>query len=421
MFVSLISMKNQSVIIIGAGGAGLIASWQAGIRGASVTVLERKNKPGIKLLISGGGKCNVTHDGPIGDLLQMFAVRQSRFLKHALHKFTNEEMTRLLEKSGVPTFTRENGRVFPSAGRASDVVDTLVTLAGQSGARFKFNERVKHIIVENGIVTGVNLENGVMSADRVIIATGGVSYPKTGTTGDGFEWARSAGHTIVRLTPALAPIPVAPTLPENWRGVALRNGLLSVVGRGKRLDSFAGDILFTHEGISGPAALEVSQTAARHSREGSVDLEFDFLPGEDDVALDLRFRGILQSDRSKQISTIMNGFLPNRMVDTLLDTIGVPPATRGHVLTAEQRKRIINLLKRWRIGRVGDVNIERGEVTAGGVSLDEVNPKTMESRLVRGLYFAGEVLDIDGPVGGYNLQAAFSTGFVAGESAGEPG
>ncbi len=409
--------RSDPIIVIGAGAAGLIAAWKAASIGAPVLLLERNSKPAIKILISGGGKCNVTHDGPMDEMGKAFPKREERFLKHAFHSFTNDDIRSMLLESGVPTFVRPDGRVFPGSLRASDVVRALVDRVRSSGGEIRLNARATGILSSDGTVAGVTVGGEEIPSRRVILTTGGVSYKKTGTTGDGISWGAGLTHTIIPLRPALAPLRVHPPLPVEWRGIAIRGGKLSLYGGGRQIDSWPGDILFTHEGISGPAALGLSRSAAVALEKGDVALYLDFFPGAEFTELDRDLNRLITEGRGKQIGSIVCAMLPDRMVPFLLGQIQVPPSTRGYVLKRDARRKIVGLLKAWKIGTIGGIDIDRGEVTAGGISLDEINPRTMESRNVRGLYVAGEVLDIAGPIGGYNLQAAFSTGFVAGESA----
>ena len=407
--------KEQSVVIIGAGGAGFIAALTASLNGASVVVLEKNKRPGIKIRISGGGKCNVTHEGTPDEILAAFSPYQRRFLKPALFRFPGEAIIQLLADEGVPTFARENGRVFPVSGRADDVVDALLRILKRRGVEVRTNAGVHGILSDASCVSGVAVDGASLAARAVLVATGGMSYRKTGTTGDGLAWARAVGHTIVPLMPALAPIGVAPPLPPSWRGIALRNGTLFIVEGTRHVKRCTGDLLFTHEGISGPAALDCSHAAAAC---GNASVVWDFLPGMDATEVDALLQKRIVKERGRIIQTLLFDLLPNRIVPDLLSMIGVPPETRGYVLSASQRKSIVRMLKHWTIGNVSSVNIDRGEVTAGGIALSEVDRHTMQSKIIRGLYFAGEILDVDGPIGGYNLQAAFSTGAVAGDHLG---
>lgn len=409
--------ESQPILVIGAGGAGLVAAWNAARTRVPVILFERNTKAGIKLLISGGGKCNVTHSGSAEEIGGSFLPREARFLKHALYAFSPDAVRSLLHDHGVPTIVRDNGRVFPAGGRAADVVRALTGLAREAGTEIRLNARVTALVAEDGVMRGVMVGEDMVTAGQVILATGGASYRKTGTIGDGYGWVRAMGHTVIPVRPALAPMRIRPPLPPDWRGIAVRGGRLEVVSRGKRIMTWTGDILCTHEGLSGPAALEVSRAAAAALQDGPVTLRLDFFPDREFPSLDASLNDQVQANRGRQISTILESWLPNRMVPRLLAQAEVPPSTRGHTLTRDQRRAVVAVLKSWEIGQVEGIDIDRGEVTAGGVRLDEVDPGSMRSRIVRGLYLAGEILDIAGPVGGYNLQAAFSTGFVAGASA----
>lgn len=415
-FVCMLSDQNH-VVVVGGGGAGIIAAWHAAARGCPVLLLERNGRLGTKILISGGGKCNVTHVGTVDDLLAAFVLSERRFLKGALHRFSNRDVQDLLASQGITLAPRANGRIFPVNGTAKDVVRVLSRLLQQHNVITQFHQRVEEILVDGSGVIGVDIGGRSVPTRQVILATGGASYPQTGTTGDGFAMARHVGHTIVPVRPALAPIQVKPSLPHAWRGVAIRDGCLSVHQGGRRMTQWRGDLLFTHEGISGPAALEVSRAAALAVETGQVHLVLDFLPETETAIVDRELQSIITTHGGRMVSTLLEPWLPNRIINGLLHSAGVDPAIRGHALTREERTAVVKILKRWTIGQVASISLERGEVTAGGVALSEVEPQTMRSRRVKGLYLCGEVLDIAGPVGGYNLQAAFSTGFVAGHSA----
>lgn len=408
---------QEPLIVVGGGGSGLVAAERAASMGARVLLLERTPRLGTKLLVSGGGKCNITHAGEIGELLMAFNPHERRFLKPSFYRFSNRDILRLLEDEGVPSFARPDGRVFPVSGRAKDVVEAFARRMKRVGVDLRLRTPVASLIVSEGSVVGVQLGTVHYHASLVIIATGGASYPKTGTTGDGYRWLRVSGHTIVPIRPALAPITIDPPLPIHWRGVAIRDGQLSAYASGRKIAHWDGDILFTHEGISGPAALEISTVAADAMDTGTVDIHFDFFPHVEYSALDATFTDTIRINSGKQISSILEAWLPNRIVPFLLSAVSIPADQRAYSLTREQRRIIIAFLKHWHLGTVSHIDLERGEVTAGGVALSEVDPHTMRSRKILGLYLCGEVLDIAGPVGGYNLQAAFSTGFVAGEAA----
>ena len=405
------------IIVIGAGGAGILAARRAAERGCPVLVLERNRKPGIKLLVSGGGKCNITHVGTVDDVQTGFPTREARFLKPALHRFGNRDIIRILEHEGVATFARPDGRIFPASGRAADVVEALTLPLRRMSVTIQLNTHVEDITAQGDQITGVVASGRHLPSRHVILATGGVSYPKTGTTGDGYAWAQKLGHTVVPLRPALAPISLEPTVPPAWRGVALRGGRLSVFTLGRTITRWDGDILFTHEGISGPAALEVSRAAAVAMEHAEVRLLFDAVPARGFAALDADLEAAIRGHPHRLVGSVLEGIFPRRLLAALLGHAGLDPARRCGNLTRNERRALAHVLKSWDLGRITSIDIERGEVTAGGVHLSEVDPHTMNSRKVRGLYLCGEVLDVAGRVGGYNLQAAFSTGFVAGDAA----
>lgn len=302
-------------------------------------------------------------------------------------------------------------------GTAKDVMRAFNTLLGSENIRVQLHTRVTGLGVANGAISAVHTDKGDIQARTVILATGGSSYPKTGTTGDGYRWAAAVGHTVVPVRAALAPIQIHPALPRDWQGVAMRDCCVSAVHSGKRIASWHGDLLFTHEGLSGPCPLEISREAAAALEKGPVHIVMDLVPDEEFDQLDQTFSREVAEHRQRSISTLLDAKMPNRLVDGFLAPLGVDPQTRGYVLTRDARRAIVRKLKEWDLGQVARIPIERGEVTAGGIALKEIDPQTMRSRIVKGLYACGEVLDIAGPIGGYNLQAAFSTGYVAGESA----
>jgi predicted Rossmann fold flavoprotein len=405
------------VIVVGGGAAGIIAAWRSASLQAPTLLLEKNERLGIKLHISGGGKCNITHAGLMHDVRMAFEPNEARFLRLPFLRFTNEDVLALLHQRGVETFARPDGRIFPVSGRAEDVVDALAWHARQAGAEIRCGTPVERIESEGGTIQGVRAQGNQLGASAVILATGGVSYPKTGTTGEGFRWAREMGHTLVPLRAALAPIYLDPTPPAEWSGVALRDCLLRARAAGKVISRWRGDLLFTHKGISGPTALAVSRDVALALERGPVALEADLLPDRPPEALAAELTSAEHRAARRGLRSLLDGWLPNRLVPALLARAEVDPATPLHQLPRPARNRLIQTLKSWPLGAARAVPLERGEVTAGGVSLEEVDPATMTSRKLPGLYLCGEILDLAGPVGGYNLQAAFSTGYVAGEAA----
>jgi predicted Rossmann fold flavoprotein len=407
----------EPVIVIGGGAAGLIAAWRCARQGVRTLLLEKNARLGIKLHISGGGKCNITHAGPMHDVRMAFEPNEARFLRLPFLRFTNEDVLGLLHARGVETYVRPDGRVFPVSGRADDVVDALAWHARDAGAELRCNAPAERLEAEGSRIRGVRVHGQRLPAASVILATGGVSYPKTGTTGEGFRWARELGHTVLPLRPALAPIYLEPVPPADWSGVALRDCLLRARAGGKIISRWRGDLLFTHTGISGPTALGVSRDVALALERGPVSLDVDLLPDRPPEELAAELTSTEHRAARRGVRSLLDTWLPNRIVPAVLEQSGVDSATPLNQLSRSGRNRLLETLKGWPLGSARVVPLERGEVTAGGVALDEVDPATMASRKVSGLYLSGEILDIAGPVGGYNLQAAFSTGFVAGEAA----
>lgn len=404
------------VIVVGGGAAGLVAAWRAASLGHGVTLLEANAKLGVKLRISGGGKCNITHAGPPKALLAAFERDQARFLRPSLHAFGNDAVLELLRREGVATYVRENGRVFPAdrPGSAAEVVAAFEALVRSAGVAVRTGARVTAILGRAPHLEGVVIGDESLRADAFVLATGGASYPETGTRGEVLGWLKALGVPVKPWFPALAPIPLQQARP-TWEGVALRDGelRLSPGKEGRRLGSFAGDVVFTRTGISGPAALELSQATERARREGTAWLSYAStldLPEAVDVALLAE-----QRDHPRLLATTwLQRFLPERMVKILLEEAGLPTTLMLKDLPKPGRRALVALVTALPLGEPQPVPLARGEVAAGGVALGAVDPHTMALRGWENLRLCGELLDLDGPVGGYNLQAAFSTGFAAG-------
>ena len=412
------------VIVIGGGAAGMMAARRAAEGGARVTLLEKNDKLGLKILISGGGKCNLTHDGPMEEIRAKFRPHEARFLKPSFYRFTNTDFLRILHERGLQTYSRPDGRVFPvEPGNAKDVVALLTRYVEEAGVRVRYGAAVTGLKTDDGgEIAGVCVGHEILAAPRVVVSTGGSSYPATGTTGDGWKWLRDVGHTIVTLRAALAPLYLHDVTPE-WSGVALRDVTLRAraSAQGKEFVRWSGDLLFTHKGVSGPTALGVSrEVAERLEAQGAPAasvLEADLAPAVPFEALQAQLKREVRDNPRKTAASLVAPFVPASLVEPLLQSAGVDGGTRGAHLPAKALNKLVSTLKGWPLGPVRHVPLERGEVVAGGVALDEVDPQTMQSRRVPGLFLCGEILDIAGPVGGYNLQAAWSTGWVAGESA----
>lgn len=406
----------RSVLIIGAGAAGLMAAVFAAGAGAEVTVLERNEKPGKKIYLTGKGRCNVTNDCTMEEFLRE-VPQNPRFLYSALSFFSPEDMKNLLVENGCPTVTQRGRRVFPATEKASDVTRTLVRVAQQRGTRILLNQRVKRLLIgEAGRVTGVETEEGAQrAADAVILATGGVSYPATGSTGDGYHFAAETGHTVLPAIPSLIGLESKEAWPRELQGLSLKNVRITLKKGKKSLYSEQGEMLFTHFGFSGPLILEASCHLPADIRD--CMLELDLKPGLTREQLDARLQRDLEAGSRKQIRNILPGLMPGSLAEIFPSICGLPAELPCNQVTASQREVLVNRMKTLPLDISGRRPIAEAVITRGGVSVKEVNPGTMESKLIPGLYFAGEILDVDAHTGGYNLQIAFSTGALAGHSA----
>ncbi len=405
-----------NVVIIGGGAAGLLAGIAAAQNGAQTTILEKMRRPGKKMLITGKGRCNITNDCDLQEIIKNIPGN-GRFLNSALRRFTNRDIVQLLEDNGLPCKVDRGGRVFPVSDKAVDVVDTLVKIFKGYGGTLVTDCKVKNIDINNGRVTGVTTADGQkFSADAVILAAGGSSYPGTGSDGSGVKLAKAAGHTIVPLTPSLVPLESDSPYISDLQGLSLRNIEGTVYADGKKIGSEFGEMLFTHFGVSGPIILSLSKCVAEAVSKGAQDIELhiDLKPALDKDKLDARLqRDFVQYSR-KQMANGMKDLLPQRLIAPVLDEAFIDEEKFVNQLSRAERQRLVNVLKAFVVPVTGTRPLAEAIVTAGGVSLKEIDPKTMESKLTAGLFFAGEVMDIDGYTGGYNLQAAFSTGYAAG-------
>lgn len=406
----------SNVIVVGGGAAGLVAAWRSASLGHRVILLEANGRLGVKLRISGGGKCNITHEGPPKALLAAFSKDQARFLRPSLHAFDNGAVLELLRREGVETYVRDNGRVFPRdrPGSAGAVVSAFETLVRRAGVDVRTGARV--VALEGAAPRLVALRVGEerITADTFILATGGASYPETGTRGEALGWLKGLGLPVRPWFPALAPVPLQHPRPA-WEGVALRGGELRLAAGpgGRRLGVFAGDILFTKAGITGPAALELSQATERARREGAAWLVYASIPGTPE-SVDAALVAESRSNPRLLAASWLQRHLPERLVDPLLQETGVGRALMLKDLSKAARRALVDLATALPLGDPQPVPLARGEVAAGGVDLPAVDPHSMAVRGWDNLRICGELLDLDGPVGGYNLQAAFSTGYAAG-------
>jgi predicted Rossmann fold flavoprotein len=436
------SPYEYDLVVLGAGAAGLLAAARAAECGARVLLAEKNRRPGVKILISGGTRCNITNarglrrldvvSGPVDPAYDpaesrgIRAIQQAfgengAFLVPALRRFDVDATVRLFEEAGVPTKVEANGKIFPVTDRAADVLGALVERLERSGAALRCLSPALAIDPwegESGAGSGfaVRLPEATIIARRVLVAVGGSSYPGCGTTGDGYALARRFGHRMVDPRPALVPLRVRPDWIPGLRGLSVADSVASVYAGATLLQARREAVLFTHRGLSGPAILDVSRAVANRAAAEPLTLRLDLLPGLARDDLENRLQAESRQGR-RSVLSLLPGELPRRLGECLMVTAAIPLDRMGPDLSRDERRRLLGVLKELCLPILGTLGFEKAEVTAGGIELGEVDPKTLESRLAPGLFFAGEILDLDGLIGGYNFQAAWSTGWLAGESA----
>jgi len=439
---SLILPPSARVIVIGAGAAGLMAAGRAAELGAEVLVLEKTDSPGKKILISGKTRCNVTNAKDLDDFLLMYGPN-GRFLHGAFSRFFRGELLAFLKRYGVETKIERGGRIFPVSDDAHNVVRALKRYVADHGGQLRMGVKVVGLEIEDGRIVAVRTERKTLPAGAVIVATGGASYPSTGSTGDGYELAAAVGHTIVKLRPALVPLVVQEAgRAKRMQGVSLRHVRLTAfqcraetinpalvpaadVGRGlggKRphppvIESRMGEMMMTHFGIGGPITLQMSPAVVDALERGPVSVSIDLKPALDEETLRRRLQREFEQHGKRTFQNTLTELLPRKLIEPYAEMTRIPSDKPCNQVGGEERERLLRLLKSLRFNIKGPLPMSAAIVTAGGVSLKEIDPRTMASRLISRLYFCGEVLDLDADTGGYNLQAAFSTGYVAGESA----
>jgi predicted Rossmann fold flavoprotein len=402
-------------IIAGAGAAGLMAAIHAAERGRRVLVLEKGKKPGVKILMSGGTRCNVTHDCDARGIVAAFGPN-GQFLHSALAALGPRETVAFFNGEGVATKVEDTGKIFPVSDRALDVLDALLKRLARGGAVLALAEPLQDLspLPDGGF--RAHTPARTLTAARVLVTTGGRSYPGCGTTGDGYALAQKFGHSIVPTRPALVPLTVQPEWVGELRGITLPDVTLRVVpADGKALARRRGSMLFAHFGLSGPAPLDVSRAVSGHPTPKALALEVDFLPDAPEQAFDEFLRTESLASGKKQLAVVLADRLPRRLADQFLAVCGLAADRKAAALAKPDRAKLVAAAKRLRLPLRGTLGFEKAEVTAGGVSLDEVDSRTMQSKRQPGLYFAGEVLDLDGWIGGYNFQSAWSTGWLAGK------
>ncbi len=419
----------SNVVIIGGGAAGMMAGIAAAGAGHHVRIYEKNEKTGKKIYITGKGRCNLTNACDTEELFGHI-VRNPKFLYGSFYAFTNFDMMDFMEQNGCPVKIERGGRVFPVSDKSSDVIRALAGRLRKLGAEVCLREEVEAVRAKKGQVTGIVLKKGrrFVPADAVIVATGGLSYPATGSTGDGYRFAREQGHTVTELSPALVPFEVKETEEvKKLQGLSLRNVNTRILKDGKTLYEEFGEMLFTHFGVSGPSLLSASSHVAGELKKGPLELAIDFKPALSENQLDARILRDFEEMKNKQYKNALVRLLPSKLIPVVIARSGILPEKHVNEITRGERHRLTEVVKKFRLTLTGLRDYNEAIITQGGVSVQEVNPSTMESKKVRGLYFAGEVLDLDAVTGGFNLQIAWSTGYLAGisvlhasDAAGEP-
>lgn len=403
----------MKVIIIGGGAAGMMAAYQAAKCGNDVSLYEKNEKLGKKIFITGKGRCNVTNACEIEELLD-HVVTNKEFLYSGFYSFTNDAMMELLEELGCPLKVERGNRVFPVSDHSSDVIAALQRGLRKENVDIYFNTTVKKILIEDGIVTGVRLASGdTVKADKVVVATGGMSYQATGSIGDGYDFARKAGHKVTKLTPALVPFEIKEDYCKQLMGLSLRNVAVIMTADGKKIYEDFGEMLFTHFGISGPVVLSASSYIGRYQGK---ELKFiiDLKPALNKEQLDHRVLKDFNKTLNKDFVNSLDHLLPKKLIPVMIELSGIPEHKKVNEITKKERERFVSLLKHLELTITGVRGFKEAIITQGGVNVKEIDPGTMESKKIKGLYFAGEVLDLDAVTGGFNLQIAWSTGYLAG-------
>ena len=402
---------NIDVIVIGGGPAGMFAAITAAQQGSRVLLLEANDRLGKKLLITGKGRCNVTNNCFAQEVLQNIP-RNGRFLYSALENFPPAQVMEFFENNSCPLKTERGNRVFPVSDKAQSILDCLKAQMHKHKVTVQ-TAKVTEIMAENGAVTGVKTKTGVISAKKVILATGGVSYPTTGSTGDGYRMAQALGHTVTEIEGSLVPLETAGNTCQRMQGLSLRNvGVKLLNNKGKVLYKDFGELLFTHFGVSGPTVL----SASAHLKGEGCKLLLDLKPALDENKLNDRILRDLDTYKNRAMENALTDLLPRSMIPVVLKILSIPADLQANSLTKQQRRSLVELLKAFPVDISGKRPVSEAIITSGGIKVSEIDPKTMESKLVTGLYFAGEIIDCDGYTGGFNLQIAWSTAYAAGRA-----
>jgi predicted Rossmann fold flavoprotein len=407
---------TKQVIVVGGGASGMMAAGRAAECGAEVLLLEKTPRLGNKLRLTGKGRCNLTNKAEFAEFIAHFG-ETGCFLYGAFSRFFVEDLIAFFHQRGVSTVVERGGRVFPASNDAQQVADALEHYLETSGVRIQRRCPVERLLIVDKQIQGVQAGGRTILGAAVILATGGASYPRTGSSGDGYRLAAEAGHRIVPIRPALVPLVTKEPWVRALQGLSLRNVQGTLLLDDKPIHQEFGEMLFTHFGVSGPIVLTLSKKAVDSMSQGQVSLSINLKPALTAEELDERVRRALDAHGRQRWHNFLDEFLPRKMIPVFVALLGIPADKPAHQITTTERKRLVALLQDLRVTIIGSRPLSEAIVTAGGVDTREINPRTMESRLVKGLYFCGEVIDVDADTGGYNLQAAFSTGYLAGESA----
>lgn len=408
----------SNVIVVGGGAAGMMAAVFAARNGQNVQLLEKNEKLGKKLFITGKGRCNITNAADIEDLFTA-VISNPKFLYSGFYSFTNQQVIDFFEELGVRTKIERGERVFPVSDHSSDVIAAFSRELKSLGVSVSLHTEVKELLCEQDKVCGVLLTNGKkMKADAVIVATGGISYPSTGSTGDGYRFAKETGHRVTELLPSLVPMEVRQWYAKELQGLSLRNIEIRITDGKKKLYEEFGEMLFTHYGVTGPVILSASSVVGKTLRKKELTLHIDLKPALSDEQLDKRILREFDANHNKQYKNSIDSLFPAKLKPVMIELSEIEPEKKVNEITKEERQRLVHLIKDFTMTLTGLRGYNEAIITKGGVSVKEIDPGTMESKIIKGLYFAGEVLDLDAVTGGYNLQIAWSTGYLAGINVG---
>ena len=408
--------KDADVIVVGGGPAGFMAAGRAAERGLKVLILEKMKKPGRKLLLTGKGRCNITNDKPISEFIKR-VYPNGRILRTAFSNFYSHDILDLLAKYGVPAALERGGRYFPISNKAVDVFRAFMKWNQDLGVKILTGYRVEKLIVDDNSIAGVQANGNKIMAKSVILCTGGKSYSATGSNGEGYELAKQVGHTIEKIRPSLVPLETEGDVAKKLQGLTLKNVTAIVWVNGKKAGEGFGEMLFTHFGLSGPIILTLSRIVVDElNNKNKVEITIDLKPALDEQKLDSRLIRDLNEHGKKKIGNLFKSWLPSSMIPFVIDLLDLDPEKECHQVSSKERKQIRLLLKNLRFNVTNYRSFNEAIITAGGVSMKEISSKTMESKLISGLYFAGEITDLDAETGGFNLQIAYSTGWLAGNS-----